>query len=113
SRGEVVALDVGFGFLERRGNVVDVGAHGVAVVIVGEQAVALGEEILEAAGADFGESAGGTEPSIAGGKDRRLGAKPAAARKIEFALVALLDVHVGPMRWQTVESAGECHREQA
>ena len=45
--GQVVALDVGLGVFKRPGDMMDVGAHDLAVAIAGKQAVALGKEVLK------------------------------------------------------------------
>jgi hypothetical protein len=44
---QVVLLDLGFGLFERPWNVMDAGAHRLPGVVVGKQAIALGQKIFE------------------------------------------------------------------
>lgn len=73
--GEVVAFDLGFGHLERPGNMVDVGANELAGAVAGEEAVALREEVFEGAAAVFGQLARGAKAPVPGAEDDRLAGK--------------------------------------
>ena len=60
--GEVVLVELGFGFFEGPGDVMDVGAEEAAEGVAGKEAVALGEEVLDGAGAALHEAAAGPRP---------------------------------------------------
>lgn len=108
---EVVAFDLRLRLFQRRGNVVDIGANGQAVVVGGEEAVALGEEILKTAGKDFGGAAGGAEPAVTRLEEERTRGKKTTAVKGELTVGTLLKAHLRPvireMEYEASGSNGE------
>jgi len=110
--GEVVLVELGFGFFEGPGDVMDVGAEEAAEGVAGKEAVALGEEVLDGAGAALHEAAAGAEAAETGGEADGLAAEQAMAVEGELAVAAGLDFHLGPVVGELEDAAGDHDGEQ-
>ena len=61
-RGQIVAVDLGFGIFQRPGDMVQIGPDRLARPVGAEQAVALGEEMLQRCQTNLGELVLGPSP---------------------------------------------------
>src|SRR5271155_287509 len=87
----------------------DVATMELATRAGGVEGIAFGEEVFDGAGAGLVESVHAAESAIAGAEADGLAGEPAFAGAVEFAGVAVLDAHSGPVIWQVEEGAGDEH----
>src|SRR5579862_2855062 len=87
---EIILFDLGLSLFEWPGDMVDAGAHGLAIAASREEAIALREEILKRSATAFHKLARGAESAIAGLENDRRPRTSAAAVERKFAFRTLL-----------------------